>query len=216
MNGETGITKFEVFMAASFLASLIIFTITGFYAVFHWMDLTRDPAVKVAVFVVVLLNAVFYHYMAGYTEMDPDAKKALETTGRTEWWVRVFNQSLLFCLWFSLEHSFKLFFLVLILVYVSYVVWDILTWDRFTKHVFAVIDFFGLGVTILFYLMYTTIYRAPLTTSKEPQQIATTPGTAYFYFGFICLIYLILPLFGAWNLRFNPFSARFMRRPELH
>jgi hypothetical protein len=205
-------------MAASFLASFVIFTITGFYTVFRWMDLSQDPYVKVSLFAVVLLNALFYHYVAGYTEMDEEMKSALQAAPRLEWCLRVVNQSILFLLWFSLEHSFKAFFICLTLLYSSYVIWDLITWKLLTKHALVLVDCAGLALTFLFYLMYTFIYRGNFApnTPQSGAVPSAPPGALYFYFGFICLFYLMLPFFGISRLKFNPFSAVFMKRPKLH
>jgi hypothetical protein len=196
-------------MAASFLASFFIFTITGVYTVFRWMDLSQDPYVKVSLFVVVLINALFYHYVAGYTEMDEEMRMALKQAHRLEWWLRVVNQSILFLLWFSLEHSFKAFFICLALLYATYVLWDIITWKLFTKHTLVWVDCLGFGLTVVFYLMYKFIYQGNLS------QTAAT-GALYFYFGIICVFYVMLPIVGVTKLKFNPFNSSFMTRPKLH
>jgi hypothetical protein len=195
-------------MAASFLASFIVYIITGMYITWKsGLAFTIDPWVKAFVFLVMSINACFYFYIAAYTEMDNSMRSKLSTISRLEWGVRVVNECILFFLWFSLQMGWQYFGNCLILLYVTYLIWDMVTWRCFDSHRIFSLDVFGLVITIAFVC---------LGGALASYQGTLIPPAILFFWGGFSVLYIVCAILGIFVCnRFNPFAQRYRTRPEL-
>lgn len=196
-------------MAASFLASFLFFLLTGGYVLYGGLGFAQDPGVKVLVSLALLFNAIFYHYVAAYTEMDVGVREKLKDASPFEWIVRVLNQCILLSLWFWLEQGWTLFGIFLILLYLSYLLWDRLTWDYFDDHKVFIVDLIGLFVSVAYFFAgYVVLGEVKIDPRWDK--------TFYFFFGILSVAYLALPVIGVIRLRFRIFHGENWRHPGLH
>lgn len=196
-------------MAASFCASFLIFLFAGGYSIYSGLAFTEDAAVKGYVSVALLFNAVFYHYVAGYTEMDSKVRDALKWESRVEWLVRASNQCILLSLWFWLDHGWAPFGKALIGLYISFLVWDALTWECFPNHKLFWLDLSGTVLSGLYVMAgYVVLGQWQIDPRWE--------RTFYTFFGTLSFMYVALPVVGMFLLKFNPFGPEYRRRPGLH
>lgn len=196
-------------MAASFCASFLIFLMTGFYSIYFGLTFTDDFAVKCFVSVVLVFNAVFYHYVAAYTEMDKTVRTALVNMSRFEWILRVANQCILLSLWFWLDHGWLSFGRALLLLYASFLTWDLLTWKSFPNHRLAKLDVAGTVLSVVY------VYGGSVVLGEVDIQ-PDSERSFYMFFGAFCILYFLLPVVGMAMLKFNPLGREFRNRPDLH
>jgi len=203
-------------MAASFLASFIMFAITGIYEL-CWGNGANTlgghvQIIQWTLYGVLLSNACYYYYMAAYLEMDANVVKKLQIATRWEWVVRVGNQTILFALWFLLHFGWFWFGAGLILLYVTYILWDALTWKCFKEHYLIRLDVAGLVITILF-LFIRYGFDQSSANSKADQNSLMTQA---FILGGTAVAYVVVLGIGVCICKFNPFSKRHFSRPSLH
>jgi len=197
-------------MAASLLASFMIFAVIGAFVLFSsGLEFACNPAIKFFIALTLLSNACFYHYIEAYTEMDDEVKRCLISSDRKEWVVRVINHALILSLWFMLQIGWLYFGATLLFVYLTYFYWDYLTWNCFKSHFVFYLDLAGFVITLLFIIWGSIIVY-----------VTTLGDTMNFFWGVISLLYLLLALLGTGICylltSFNPFSKKFMTRPLLH
>jgi hypothetical protein len=195
-------------MAASFLASFLIFLATGFYELFWGKAdfLQNQPMIRDLVFTMLFLNACYYYYVAAYTEMDPVQVAKLLSAKRREWCIRVLNQTALFGLWFLLHFSWECFGIGLIVVYLTYLLWDYVTWEQIKDPFFVWLDGFGLLLAIAFLLLKSKVEDATIKDHTN----------AFYLLGFITAAYLMVFVLGIGHCKFNPFALQYRTRPVLH
>jgi hypothetical protein len=195
-------------MAASFLASFLIFFATGLYELFIGRaDFLRDqPVIRVFVYGILFLNACYYYYFAAYTEMSETIRSKLSTASRLEWGIRVVNQTALFGLWFLLHFSWGWFGGGLVFVYLTYLLWDCVTYNQFSEHYLTWLDFFGFCLAIVFLFLKS---RVEDTSIKDHT-------TIFFFLGVIAMAYMCLFYAGVKHCKFKPFGVVYRRRPFLH
>jgi hypothetical protein len=214
-------------MTASFLASFLIFAVTGVYELYFGRaaDFLRGkPLVQGTILAVLFLNACYYYYIAAYTELDKGMRAKLDTASRGEWVVRVLNQTILFALWFLLHLGWLWFAWGLIVLYLTYFLWDFLTWKNFPSHGHVIIDLLGLIVTCALFIVrpYATVAgppQAPITASTPGVASVATPVdemTIGFSLGLIAIFYIVIFGFGVWRCHFKPWSPEYWVRPVLH
>lgn len=137
-------------MAASFLASLLMFTVTGFF-VGRSVALTSSTPINVVVLGTIFLNAAYFYLFEAFIEIGVEARERLQKAPRIEWWMRVANQTLLFGLWFALERGGKVGFAAgLVLLYCGYILWDLVTRNHFDHKDLMLLDVAGLFAAIGF------------------------------------------------------------------
>ena len=195
-------------MTASLLASFVIFIVTGFYELFLGKSdfLTGQPVVRYSVYIILFVNSIYYYYVAAFTEMNEQTVKALRSAPRWEWCIRVVNQTVLFGLWFLLHFSWAWFGAGLIVLYLTYILWDRVTWACFTKHHLVCLDVVGLLISALFLAVRSRIEGTD----------AATQMTMGFFLGIIIALYLVIVVVGFRICKFNPFSSHYLTRPQLH
>lgn len=208
-------------MAASFFASFLIFILTGIYSLYNGLKFTEDFAVKMFVSLVLLVNAIFYHYVAAYTEIDSSMKVSLKDAGPLEWVLRVVNQCILLSLWFWLDHGWRKFGTALIALYVSFLLWDALTWKYFKSHKLFWVDCIGMILSVLYVLGGEVVLDPPSMQGGEvvldpPSMQGGDVRTFYLFFGASLVLYLILPILGIMLLKFNPMKKEYWIRPGRH
>lgn len=204
-------------MAASFVASFLTFILLGIYSLYNGLGFTDNGIIKVSVFLALLFNATFYHYVAGYTEMDHEMREKLKQTSTLEWWIRVLNQCVLLSLWFWLDHAWEAFGIALIVLYTSYFLWDIVTWralsdssKSFLQNLWGRklfwIDIAGLVLSGAYIKVGNVVLGKPAVDDKD----------TVFIFALLSAAYLLLPFVGMRWTKFNPLEAKYRNRPGLH
>jgi hypothetical protein len=195
-------------LTASFLASFLIFLVTGCYELFLVKTefLVNQPMIRGFVCAILFINACYYYYFAAYTEMNDDVVKQLQGAARFEWLVRVINQTILFGLWFLLHFGWWYFGIGLLVLYSSYLFWDLLTWKHFPSHSLTLLDLIGLLITIMFLVVKAHI--------ENPSVVDHT--NSFFFLGGVTVFYLIIFVLGISRCKFNPFAGRYLSRPALH
>ncbi|MCX7046953.1 MAG: hypothetical protein NTX50_15875 [Candidatus Sumerlaeota bacterium] len=194
-------------MTASFLASFLIFIATGVYELFYGKAefLSDEMFIHVFLYVILFLNACYYYYFAGYTEMHDGVIEKLQLATRWEWGIRVLNQTILFGLWFLLHFGWAHFAVGLVTLYLTYLLWDWITWKRFQKHFLTFLDFCGLGITVLFLFLRWNMDASGAAAEKK----------MYFLLGITCVLYMVILFCGVYHCRFNPFGKQYFQRPKL-
>lgn len=140
-------------MSASLLSSFIIFLLGGVFAILDvygglssfltafggeqiegqlflgnsWLAKVDDRITEVLVFVAVYANAVYFYYFAAMCEMEPEFVKRLQDAPLHEWWIRFFNSTLFLSIWFWIQVSPLTFMLYMIVLYASFIGWDLVT-----------------------------------------------------------------------------------------
>jgi len=197
-------------MAASFIASFLIFCIIGTYTlIISGLTFTKDVWIKSLTSLSLILNGCFYYYIAAYTEVDCEILETLKDKSITEWIIRIINQSLLFSLWFLLVHKWLLFCLGLFSLYVTYLIWDFTVWRYLKKHKIFYLDIAGLITTIIFIISGTVL------TNKMSNLPDSTFSLFRYYFllGMSTLAYLVIFVVGVFSIKFNPFE--YLNRPNI-
>lgn len=182
----------------SLIASVLTFVIFGLHSV---ASTVLPHEGRGFLFAILTLNACFFFYYEAYAESDPAMVRALAKQGPLESWLRVLAQTQLFLLWLWLDNGWNHFLFALVVLYVTYVLWDLLVWRAFTKHHLAWLDLFGLLLGVaLFWIHAALSLHEPL--SEKPYLIAL---------GVVGTLFLIQTLAGVYVgstvLRFNPFVS---------
>ena len=141
-------------MSASFLASLFIFVITGFYATIDPnASFTGESFIDWCVKLSIIANAIYFFSFAFYTEAIEEVRKSLKNTVSWQWQLRVVNQSLLFGLWFAFSKwGIIAFAIILLLLHINYLFWDWLTKSAFKDKKLFKLDVWGLVAAIIFWV----------------------------------------------------------------
>lgn len=194
-------------MSATFLSSLIMFAITGVYML-STAEIGKDLVIKGCVGGTVILNALYFYYFAAHAELDSTARAELRAASAFEWPLRVWNQTVLFGLWFALQWGFRGLGIALIVLYCGYILWDVIVWKHVTDHTLCAYDILGVIVAIAFLWIHARLAAEP-AAGKDSNEL-------YFFAGVITLLYLMMALsgvkYGVKTLGFNPFSAQHMAR----
>lgn len=196
-------------MSASYLASLLMFTITGVFALVT-IPMPCSHSVKYWMAAMVFINAVYFYYFAAHAEMDEKTREQLRNAPALEWWIRVLNQSLLFGLWFAMQFGFGWFALTIILLYVGYISWDICVWRHVSDHTLFWFDALGLLVTGVFLWNERQMASLPAAASA-PLEAPFSAGLATMGYGVFFLLGIII---GFVRTGFNPFSTVYMARDK--
>lgn len=196
-------------MAASFVASFIAFLVTGLYTMSR-SNLEAPIQIKAWVFAVLLANALYYYYLAAYSEMDAGFQAKLVGQPRLEWFLRVASQTLLFSLWFLLQLGWTWFGAGLVGVYLLCMCWDILLWKVMPDKFLFLLDFLGLLFGAVFLFQLSGVKNA------EPEHL---DPMLYFRFGMTVVAYAVIIGLGCWHLKdkykFLPWAATYRARPVL-
>ncbi len=162
-------------MPASILASFLSFLITGIYS-FYFLDifplnLTWD--IKLLLLLSIIMNAIYFFYFESLTEIDETVKLKLKKLGKTEWYIRILNQTVLFSLWFLFQIHPLAFCGGLITLYILYIYWDNLTKDCYEDRKLFKLDVAGLVISIFFILFSIVNYvDANHEKSNIPETVA--------------------------------------------
>lgn len=178
-------------------ASALIFLITGVYTL-CFLDnqyLSNLPSsIQIIIYSSIFLNAIYYFYIEIVTELDKKFMEKLDKVNPIEWWIRVFNQTILFSLWFLLQFdNLYAFAIALFFLYLSYIMWDLVVWDCFNNKYLFLLDVLGLVATS-FFILLGYLYFKELNTIK-PNGIERET-TWSFLWGAVIFIYAIIPLLG--------------------
>ena len=170
-------------MAASFLASFLVYAIVGIYTLSQ-VDLAiagGDRVIKILVVVVLYANAIYYYYYAFHIEQHQDIQKVLRSLSKRhlEWLLRVCALSVLFSLWIMLQRSWGAFCWSLLALYILYILWDVYIVFKFTKMFYLLI---GDGIGLLLALVLLNI--------EEPTK------KAIFFLGMITICFSLLAIGG--------------------
>jgi hypothetical protein len=117
-------------MPASLIGSLLVFVLTGIYAI----KTVENPITGVGfadavIYVTIMVNAIYFYYFEAYAEIDDNEHARLVQKPCLEWVIRVINHGILISLWIALEGGLWRFLGLLISFYVLILFWDFLTYD---------------------------------------------------------------------------------------
>jgi hypothetical protein len=189
-------------MASSFVASFLIFIITGLYSIFvSKIAFSSDPVVNILVYAVIFANAAFYYYFAGQEEMQEDLRAKLATVRRREWVLRLLNQTLSMSIWFVFgTWGFVGLRAALFGIYLTYLAWDYVVWAALGRDRSLVwLDLFGFLLTIFFLVVaYDQSERGRLLL------------------GMVLCGYLLLIAKSIKKAGWNPFDGQYWKKPSLH
>ena len=181
----------------STVASLLIFLFTGIYTIliFENSFYSKLPdLIKVLLFLAVFFNAIYYYITEIETELDNNFQKKLDSVHKSEWYIRVFNQTILFSLWFLLQlDTLTLFAAGLFLLFLSYLIWDFVTYSCFDNNKLLLLDIAGFIFTIIFIAIgYVFFY-----SENEPGYLDEKRKFSWgFIWGACVLVYLLIPVLG--------------------
>lgn len=198
-------------MSATLLSSFFVFILSGIYSLFvadqsgswiHTLSGNGSWGVRLATF----MSALYFYYYAALAEIHDGTSAALrkappKTIAHAEWPIRVFNQSLMLLLWvvFTAKDAiyFEIYFLIL---YLSFVIWDIVTWRvlrNAVKTILTIFDVAGFVVGVVG-LSYFFVHR--LGPASDIQWALGAVSTAY------TVLAAVGVLLGFFILQFNPFA----------
>jgi len=200
-------------MPASIIASFLSFIVTGIYT--FW--LTKDPfpmpyAIKIAVFTAILVNAFYFFYFEAVTEINEESRAKLKTIGRTEWYLRIVNQTLLFSLWFLFELHPLAFCGGLICLYLLYLWWDLMTKTCFNDNKLLWLDTAGLIVSVFFVLFSYLKWRKAAGLDGVSTLVSPDYDSVNFFWGGCVLAYIAIPVIGVIRTDFILFQTRYWTR----
>lgn len=178
--------------------------------------LQNQPVVQITIYAVLLLNAVYYYSIAAYTEMSDTIAARLKDATRWEWVVRVANQTILLALWFLLHFGWWPFASGLLFLYLTYFLWDWLTWGHFEKgnraHYHARLDLYGFLVTVIFLLLRWKIAEKV----KDGSANQAIMNQMIFLLGMTIVAYVVILSAGWRHYKFHPLERQYWVRPKLH
>lgn len=197
----------------STIASLIIFILTGIYTIIIFKNnfFSELPIlIKVFLFLAVFFNALYYYLTEIDTELDKKFQEKLEKVHKSEWYIRVFNQIVLFSLWFLLQNDTIVFFaLGLILLFLSYLIWDFVAYSCFENNKLLVFDIIGFIFTLIFILLgYVQFYA-----KVKPGALDNSRDFSWtFIWGASVFVYMMIPLIAI-LFKYPPkFLVRFIEK----
>lgn len=199
----------------STIASAIIFLFTGIYTIsFYNNDFySKQPLfIQVVLFLAVLINAAYYYYIEVETELDSAFQAKLKDVNKIEWWIRVLNQTILFSLWFLLQlDSLILFAFGLFLLFLSYLIWDIIAYSCFENNILLLLDIAGFLSTILFiWLGYIHFNNIGVDNETD----ATRQTSWNFIWGACIFVYTVIPLTGVLYKHTPEFITNFIYKKK--
>jgi hypothetical protein len=183
-------------MAASILASFVSFSGIGLCTMFIIADskLPVPNIIKVCIFAGILFNAFYFFYFEAYAELNKEINEKLKGAKSIEWYIRIINQTILFSLWFLLEINVIAFFAGLISLYISYLIWDCLTYSHIGNKKLLIVDIVGFVITSI--MIVVTNFGINLKIDSKSDIMDSSQITLYFIWGMFAIIYLIPPILG--------------------
>ncbi len=186
-------------VSPSLVASLITFIAVGIFTfVLNQPNISESASIQSITFIVIFLNAIYYFYYELYSELDKNMTDSLAKITRYEWLLRLIGQCILYSLWFLLEFGWIWFHIGLLSLYIVYIFWNHLTWEKHPKNILALIDFFGLLLASFFLFI-----NVRGLFSKYGHE---------FCMGIVALGYLLITIFGIGIAKFNPFNLKHWRK----
>ena len=197
----------------STVASLVIFLFTGIYTIFVFENsfYAKLPfLIKVFLFLAVFFNAIYYYITEIETELDNKFQEELAKVNKSEWYIRVFNQTILFSLWFLLQlDTLSLFAGGLFLLFFSYVIWDLVAYKCFDNNKLLLLDISGLIFTIIFISIGYVFFYA----ENEPGNLDEKRKFAWgFIWGACVFVYLMIPVLGVLSKHTPQFLKNFINK----
>jgi hypothetical protein len=206
-------------MSASLIASFFSFLLTGIYT--YWIasfELTINSDIKVTLFFAILANAFYFFYIEALTEVDEDMQARLRQVSIWQWILRIFNQFILFSLWFLLQWNELAFAIGLIILYISFIVWDRITDEYKNNKLLYFTDIGGLVLTVGF-LVTTYLVMINQSTDSSPKEgYIIQPSIAssiQFYHGAFVILYLLVPIVGLGITKFALFRNGYWSKDKI-
>ncbi len=192
-------------MQASLLGSFFIFIGTGIYALItQKISFTEDPWIKSFVSLTILFLGCYFFYIEAYTEMDSEMRDRLKSAPVHEWWLRVINQVLLLSLWFFLEKDPIYYHAVFVLIFLLFLLWDLVVWDYLPNKKLCWLDSAGFLLSGCYF--YLNVYSSKTSI--------TCP--IFFFMGIIMVFFILITLLGVVSTKFNPLNKSYRTKPSLH
>ena len=161
--------------------------------------------------------------MEALTETDSDIKIRLKSCSIWEWIIRIFNQFILFSLWFLLQWSLFAFAIGLTVLYVLFIVWDIITNERTKNRQLFITDIIGLIFTLVFLIISyfamkgdaSLVQKQFISQSPELMLPTNNATSIRFYWGICVLLYIAIPIIGLIITKGKLFKKRYWIRENL-
>lgn len=136
-------------MNASFVSSFIVFVISGLFTFLDiqdaftyygleeprrfvvqsssWLLEINNTLIESLLFLAILANAIYFYYFAALCELEEEFRIKLRQCSRFEYFIRILNQSMYLALWFVMQASVVVFVAYLVVLYLSFILWDVVT-----------------------------------------------------------------------------------------
>lgn len=230
-------------MSASLLSSFFVFIISSVLAINtaskdSWFSSIDGDVAKGILIVSMFANAIYFYYFVALMELDPKFKKALQQTNKTEWLMRLINQTLMLLFWYVFVLEVKYFFCYMIVLYFTFVIWNFRTGDilkNLKLRWFSILDVISAATSItlisFIWLAYDT-QKSKIHDWIDQELPSFMMGFAHFLTEFltendnktsvltvIAIFYLgiaIAAIVVGGKYGFNPFSSEFFKRKSLH
>ena len=195
------------------MGSFLVFLATGFYWInFHKLNSTDIPWINIIVYFIILLVGCYYFYFEACTEIDEDMQNKLTNASRLEWIIRALNQILLLSLWFILEKSLLLFCYSFGALFITFIVWDLITYKYLKDIRIFFPDVLGFIASIVF-----LIANLPLDEiQKNSKNILYSMQYKNFLVGFSICPFIVMVYLGLSITKFKPFEKKYWKRPLIH
>jgi hypothetical protein len=204
-------------MPASIIASFFSFLLTGIWTFFIASSQFSIPnEIKWFLLFVILFTSFYFFYIEALTEIDESIRSKLKNKSKMEWFIRIINQTILYMLWFLFQYNLLYFAIGLFLLYIGFIVWDIVTGedcqasfkitDKFSLKVFY-IDVLGCIFAVFFIILCAlNIYYLPNNSDL------VTHDNVVFYLGVVSVLYILVLFFGLLITRFELFNGKYWNR----
>lgn len=205
-------------MSASLLSSFIVFFTLGLVSVFS--PITEgsllsglDEEISWLVRLSIVANAVYFYYFAALVELHGPWRDKLQTGTRTEWIIRLLNQTMMLAIWEILRLKALFFGIYLVALSATFIIWDLVTRDvletKVGRKLLAGTDFTGLFVSLGLFA-FTTFY---LPSHKDAHITWVIVGMLTFAYALIACVGVSK---GVNKIGFKPFSRDLYKRTHLH
>lgn len=206
-------------MSASLLASFASFLITGIFTFFFvTINVNLNTDIKLTLFFAIFANAFYFFYMEALTEAKPAIIKRLKNKHISQWGIRIFNQTILFSLWFLLEINLLLFSIGLVLLYGLFIVWDIITDEKEKNKGLFIIDIIG-AIYCVAFLVLTYFVISPLPVQNQAiSGVIIQPSvlsSLHFWWTSSLWFFILIPISGIFFTKFELFDKKYWLRNRL-
>jgi hypothetical protein len=206
-------------MSASILASFASFLLTGILTFFFVsINVNLNTDIKLTLFFALFANAFYFFYMEALTEVKPAIKKRLKNKHISQWFIRIINQTILFSLWFLLEINLLLFSIGLVLLYVLFIFWDIITDERKNNKGLFIIDIIGAIYSVGFFIITFFVITPQPIQNNDISGLIIQPNvlsSLHFWWTSSLWFFILIPVLGIFQTKFELLDKKYWLRSRL-